>query len=146
MSQNFTPTLKRLEANFSEMERRRTEVRVAGKSPMEFKAETLAIAFSALESRKPGFATELAEAAVSAEEDEIPADESTDNILLMLAKMIRSTEERHLGMVHRVLDAVVNGAEAITEETLFPDGRPITEQTWGSRHGKLFHYRLDSTG
>ena len=150
MSQNFTPRLKRLEAYFSEIARRSTELRVAGMSRMEFYAETLAMAFCALESSMPGFAAGFVEAVISVEEDQAPADESAnesaDDMLYKLAKMICFVEEQNPGMVQRVLDAILSGAEAITEETLFPDGRPLREETWGSRHGKRFYYRLDSTG
>ena len=146
MGQNFTPRLKRLEANFSEMERRSTELRVAGRSRMEFYAETLAMAFCVLEGGVPGFAAALVEAAMIEDEDQAPAVESADDMLSRVAEMIRFAEQQSPGLVYRVLDAVLSGAEAITEETLFPDGRPLSEETYGSRHGERFNYRLDGTG
>ena len=85
-------------------------------------------------------------AAMIEDEDQAPAVESADDMLSRVAEMIRFAEQQSPGLVYRVLDAVLSGAEAITEETLFPDGRPLSEETYGSRHGERFNYRLDGTG
>ncbi len=146
MAQNLGSRLSQLEAGLSHLSRRENEVRVAGKSPLELNAELLTDLFVLLDSKLPGFAAALVEAAMHEDERQIPADDSPDHdrMLYMVFKVTRNAEQRNPGLPQRILDAVMSGAEAITEETLFPKGRPPDEETYYSRQGKRFCYRLDS--
>ena len=136
MAQNFDPRLRRLETDVSQMVRRRTEMRVAGKSRLEVAAELLARLFFWAESLMPRGAEILVEMAMRDDEYHIPGHEG-------LLNGIRSLDRKNPGIVNLVLDAVLSGAEAITEEMLFPNGRPESEETCDSRRGKRFYYRLD---
>lgn len=141
MNHNLGPRLKRLEANCTELARRTTEVRFAGKSPLEFIAETLALAFRHVESISPGSAAVLVEAAMREGAGQSSAHEPRSDD--PLRNVIHSAEYKSPGVVRRVLGAVLSGAEAITEKTLFPNGRPLSEETHYTGQGKQFYTRLD---
>ena len=132
--------LKRLEANFSEMARRTTELRVAGQSRSEFFAETLALLFCPLEAAAPGVAAILVAAVKNNEQ--VPSDECEE--IKMMFGAVRNFDRINPGLPERVLKAVQDGAEAITEEVLFPNGRPIEEQGYCYRQGMRFYCRLDT--
>jgi len=134
MNRDLGPRLKRLEAEFSHLTHRPKEVRVAGKSRSDFWAEVLADMFLLLEPDMPECATAFVEEAMHG------GEEAGDDPIL---GMILAAERQNPGLPHRILDAVLSGAEAITEEMLFPDGRPLSEETYNARHGKRFCYRLD---
>ncbi len=132
---NLKVRIARLEAA---VESRSSEIRVAGKSHSEVFAEILVRLFCRLESGRAGWAA----AFVAASKVELPPDWPKE--IVQWATTIREFDQRNPGLPARVLEAVLSGADAITEEMLYPTGRPDEEQTSYSRQGKRFLYRLDA--
>lgn len=134
--------LKRLEQFAAQEKAARQEVglRVAGKSRSEFLAETLTHLFCRLESSAPGVAEILVAAAKS--DEQVPSDECEE--IQSVLGMIRNCERQNLGLPERILEAVQDGVEAITEDMVFPSGRPLGERGWCYRQGMRFCYQLDA--
>jgi hypothetical protein len=116
-----------------------TGFRVAGKSRSEVFAEMLVHLFSRLE-QLPGMAAAMVDASRSTEA--LPPE--TPEGMEKWVGAIRVYERQNPGLAGRVLDAMANGAEALTEETLFPAGRPADEETYYTRQGNRFYFPLDS--
>ncbi|MCL4195837.1 MAG: hypothetical protein KJZ87_29135 [Thermoguttaceae bacterium] len=127
--------IARLEAA---VESRNTGIRIAGKSWSEIYAEMLVHLFCRLESGRAG----LAAAFVAAAKSERPLEGPKE--IAQWVTIIREIDQRNPGLPARVLEAVLSGADAITEEMLYPTGRPDSEETHYSRQGKRFLYRLDA--
>lgn len=115
-----------------------TGVRVAGQSRSEFAATMLARLFVGLASASPGLATDILVAALS--DQPWPCDLPPGVVRFVDA--LRAIDRQNPGLPTRVLEAVLTGADAIDEETLFPAGRPAGEQTFDSRQGQRFHFSL----
>lgn len=134
---NLKVRIARLEAA---VESRSSEIRVAGKSWSEIYAEMLVRLFCRLESGRAGWAA----AFVEASKVELPPDWPKE--FVQWVTIIRKIDERNPGLPARVLEAVLTGADAITEEMLYPAGRPVDEETHDSRQGRRFLYQLDTLG
>jgi hypothetical protein len=95
-----------------------SEFRVAGKSRSEIDAEVLAHIFTKLEEVIPGFFEAVVETELRG--GHLPED-LQDSVLV---RAVRHAERFNPGMARRVLAALVSGRPALTEENLFPAGRP----------------------
>ena len=109
--------IKRLELFAREFATPRRELRVAGLNPRE------------------SLAMFVAELATRAESGDQWAEKR-------LPLVVAACERRFPGLAERVLEAVRSGAEAIDEETVYPNGRPADEEMV-YREGKGFYYPLN---
>lgn len=115
-----------------------TGLRVAGRSRSEISATMLARLFASLAAASPVTARDIVLAALSGQP--VPLDFPPRVVRCLDA--IRAIDRQNPGLPSRVLEAVLTGADAINEETLFPAGRPVEEQTFDSRQGQRFHFAL----
>jgi len=132
---NLKTRIARLEAT---VESRSSEIRVAGKSWSEIYAEMLVRLFWLLESVRAGLAAAFVGEAKSERSPEGPKE------IVQWVTIIRRIDRANPGLPARVLEAGLSGADAITEETLYPAGRPDSEETHDSRQGRRFLYPLDA--
>lgn len=115
-----------------------TGVRVAGQSRSEIAATMLARLFASLAAAPPVMATDIVLAALG--DQPWPLDLPPRVVRCLDA--IRAIDRQNPGLPSRVLEAVLTGAESIDEETVFPAGRPLLEQTFYSRQGQRFRFAL----
>jgi hypothetical protein len=112
-------------------------MRLAGKSRGEFFSEFLARVYLDL-GVEPAEA--LVAVAMRAEVD-IPEVDELSRTIRELLRAVGMLEKRYPGLPSRLLAAVKAG-KPITEETIYPDGRPDSEQTSRSRQGEKIHWEL----
>lgn len=136
---NFLNRLGRLEKSIPSVANQDIEFRVAGKSRSEIRAEAFARLFTQLERAAPGLAARLVQSGKiwDAADDASDSDDGAAAIRMIVGS-IRNAERQNPGLAERVLVAVLARQKALTEELLFPTGRPNDEETYASRQGEKF--------
>jgi hypothetical protein len=115
------------------------EFRVAGKARSEVDAEVLAYMFKKLEEAVPGFFKAVVETELRG--GQLPEDLKES----VLVPALRHAEAINRGLARRVSVVLLAGRLALTEEDLFPAGRP--QVGCDARYdGEKFFLLVDSLG